>query len=356
MQLLLLTPSLGSGGGGIGAFAAALEKALHEGGHAVHPIVLPHTPRWWQRALFPLRALAAALRKRPQRTVVTHLHLAPVALLLRLLLGIPYLVVLHGIEVRPDLSALRLRALREAARLASVSRHTAARLRALPGFAATPVALLPNTYDADRFRPQDCRDARALVAWRAQLGLAPGERVLLSVTRLDPREAYKGVDRVLTALPAVTAAAGPLRYLVAGEGADRPRLERLAAELGLKRVFQPLGFVADEDLPLLYRLADAFVLPSTGEGFGIVFLEAMASGTPVLAGNRDGSVDALADGELGLLGDPLDQASIEAGILRLLRRQGPSCWFERQALSEEVRRRFGPGVFSEIANKLFAET
>jgi phosphatidyl-myo-inositol dimannoside synthase len=90
---------------------------------------------------------------------------------------------------------------------------------------------------------------------------------------------------------------------VVGDGDDRPRLEALAADLGLTERVRFVGLVGSEELPDYFRLADVFVMPSTGEGFGIVFLEAIASGIAVIGGNSDGSLDALAD---GVLGSPID--------------------------------------------------
>ena len=93
-------------------------------------------------------------------------------------------------------------------------------------------------------------------------------------------------------------------YLIVGSGDDQPRLERLAREAGVGDRVVFAGQVADAELADYFALADVFAMPSTGEGFGIVFLEAAASGLPVIGGNRDGSVDALADGRIGRLVDP----------------------------------------------------
>ena len=122
--------------------------------------------------------------------------------------------------------------------------------------------------------------------------------------RLSVHERYKGQDRVIGVLADLERSVGPLRYIIAGSGDDRPRLEQLAREHNVSHLVTFAGFVPDEEIQDHYRLADVFVMPSTGEGFGIVFLEAMACGCPVIAGNRDGSVDALAHGELGRLIDP----------------------------------------------------
>ena len=105
-------------------------------------------------------------------------------------------------------------------------------------------------------------------------------------------------------------------YLVVGDGDDRQRLEELAQTTGVAHAMQFAGHVPHRELPDYFRLADVFVMPSTGEGFGIAFLEAAASGLPVIGGNRDGSVDALADGTIGTLVDPHQQVEPCRGDLR----------------------------------------
>jgi len=96
-----------------------------------------------------------------------------------------------------------------------------------------------------------------------------------------------------------------------------------------------------------------FAMPSTGEGFGIVFLEAMACGCPVLAGNCDGSADALADGKLGELVDPVDNSAISSALGRLLRKEGPSFWYQPELLRKEMLKRFGRRVFqNRVRNEI----
>jgi glycosyltransferase involved in cell wall biosynthesis len=140
----------------------------------------------------------------------------------------------------------------------------------------------------------------------------------LTVGRLSAEERYKGQDRVIGVLADLERSAGPVHYIVAGSGDDRPRLEELARASGVSRLITFAGFVPDEEIQDHYRLADVFVMPSTGEGFGIVFLEAMACGCPVIAGNRDGSVDALAHGELGRLVDPHSSEELLQALVETL--------------------------------------
>ena len=105
------------------------------------------------------------------------------------------------------------------------------------------------------------------------------------------------------------------------------------------------GFVSDSELPEHYRLADVFALPSSGEGFGIVFLEALACGVPVLGGNADGTVDALADGELGELVDPFSTDQIASALIRSLRQEGPPWWYDGVSLRSRMLQRFGRPAF-----------
>ena len=114
-----------------------------------------------------------------------------------------------------------------------------------------------------------------------------------------------------------------------------------------------VSLISDVAMAEHYRLADVFAMPSTGEGFGIVFLEAMGSGTPVLGGNQDGSVDALDGGKLGLLVDPTSVDAIADGLIALLKRQGPDLWFEREHLAEAVKATYGREAFRQKVSELF---
>jgi phosphatidyl-myo-inositol dimannoside synthase len=163
---------------------------------------------------------------------------------------------------------------------------------------------------------------------------------LLTVARMDTREGYKGHDWVISALPHLKGPNGrQVVYLIAGNGDDRPRLERLAANLGVTQQVRFLGKVPLEALPDIYRAANLFVLPSTGEGFGIVFLEAMACGTRALGLAADGAPDALGDGELGILVD------VQADFPAALQAASQSADGNREQLYSIIQERFGQAAF-----------
>jgi phosphatidylinositol alpha-1,6-mannosyltransferase len=143
--------------------------------------------------------------------------------------------------------------------------------------------------------------------------------VLLTVGRLASTERSKGHEPIFAILPALRARFPDLVYVIAGDGDDRERLEARARELGLgQEAVRFLGYVPDDELPDLYRLADLFVMPSATEGFGIVYLEAAACGLRVLGGAGDGSNDAIQDARVGATVDPDDLdallSAIETGL------------------------------------------
>jgi glycosyltransferase involved in cell wall biosynthesis len=147
-----------------------------------------------------------------------------------------------------------------------------------------------------------------------------GRRVLLTLGRLAAEEQLKGFDEVLEILPDLTRLYPDITYLIVGEGDDRSRLERKARELkGVARVVFT-GYVSEEEKRDLYSLADVYVMPSRGEGFGIVLLEAMASGVPAIGSSQDGSREALLDGKLGLLVDPDDRNGLIDAVRSALAR------------------------------------
>jgi glycosyltransferase involved in cell wall biosynthesis len=151
----------------------------------------------------------------------------------------------------------------------------------------------------------------------ARYGLA-GKRVIMTFGRLVSQERAKGMDEVMAVMPALLRRHPDLAYLIAGDGPDRPRLEALARRLGIERQVVLAGRIDEAEKAAHYRLADVYAMPSRGEGFGIVLLEAMASGVPAIGSASDGGRDALRDGALGTLVDPADPAALDAAIERAL--------------------------------------
>ena len=264
------------------------------------------------RVGYVLRCVRAAMAGGPYDAVFCgHLHLAPLAAALARLTGARLWLQLHGIEAWQRPGALRAAAARQAARVTAVSRYTRARFLDWSGVPADRVELLPNTVD-ERFSPGPRPAALA-----RRLGVE-GCRVLLTVARIGRGDRHKGHDKVLAALARLAARRPELAYVIVGNGDDRPRLEAIAREHGIAGRVHFAGQVSDSELPDYYRLADVFVMPSTKEGFGIVFLEAAASGLPVIGGDRDGSADALADGAIGAMVDPDDAAALDRAIEQAL--------------------------------------
>jgi phosphatidyl-myo-inositol dimannoside synthase len=329
--LALVTDAFGNSGG-IAQYNRDLIKALAEIPGANRIIVLPRLgdsngaalppgvrqlKAQGNRLSYSLTALRAAAMLGPFDFVFCgHLHLAPLAGLVASALGVPLWLQLHGCESWDDIERAERWSAERARLITSVSRYTRRRFLSLAGVDPSCVRVLPNTVDGDFGR-----GAKSDVLLD-RYGLR-GKRVLLTVGRLDPNERRKGHDRVIAALPAVVTAVPNAVYLIAGHGADRTRLEALAQSFGVANNVVFAGSVAPDELPQLYRLADLFVMPSAQEGFGIVFLEAAASGLRSIGGNTDGSIDALADGAIGTAIDPNDSEALVRAIRNGLDGEGP---------------------------------
>jgi glycosyltransferase involved in cell wall biosynthesis len=248
-------------------------------------------------------------------------------------------------ELRPRLRS----ALCAADQIWCVSRYTRDRVGAEQGVPETQLGVLPNTFESDRFRPGE--KSRELLA-RYHL---PGDaKVIFTFGRLAASERYKGFDRIIAALPEIRRHVLDVYYLIGGTGDDRPRLESLARANGMADRVIFTDFIRSEELCAHYNLCDVFAMPSTGEGFGIVYLEAMACGRPVLAGNRDGSTEPLRDGAFGALVDPHDNEQIVGTLTQILqRRYAHPLMFKPERLREEIVRAFGFAPFcSKLATNL----
>jgi phosphatidylinositol alpha-1,6-mannosyltransferase len=288
---------------------------------------------------YSLSALWTAITHQPIDLVFCgHVRMAPLAAGIARVLNVPLWLQVHGIEIFwRDLSALERRSVEWATIVTAVSRHTRRRLLQRVGIEPARVKVLPNTVES-QYQPGP------KPGYLLERHAAGGKKVLLTVSRLDSVERYKGHDRVICTLPRLLEQHPDTIYLIVGDGDDRPRLEKLAVECGVAKNVQFTGSVPPEELPEYFRLADVFVMPSALEGFGIVFLEAMATGVRVIGGSQDGSRDPLCDGALGTLVDPENGQQLASAILAAL--DDPTRTGNRVT-------RFKPDLFADHLNALY---
>jgi glycosyltransferase involved in cell wall biosynthesis len=254
-----------------------------------------------------------ARARRVSLVVVDHVNVAAIAWLYRLLTGTPYWLNVYAIEVWGPLSWLRRRALLGAACIVSDCDFTRRYLETRYPELVARIVVVPDCVDVERF-------VRGAV--RGDEGTLP---VLLTVSRLAEGRS-KGHDVVLRALAVLRARGIDAAYVIAGDGPDRARLERLARDLGLADRVRFAGRVPEVDLPALYQASDAFVLVSAfqtdcapqGEGVPLVVIEAQACGKPAITSALDGSAESVIDGETGFLVDPSDEAALADALQRLL--------------------------------------
>ena len=261
-----------------------------------------------------------------------HIHLLPLAWPAARLLGVPVVLHVHGIDAwTPTDRGVANRLVSRVDRVVSVSRTTLRRLADWSGLDPERGVVVPNTIDFDGLAPGPVPDA---LLDRYALH---DNYVLMTLGRLVGKERRKGFDRVLEVLPEVAAERPDVTYLIVGKGPDQPRLEQKAERLGVRDQVVFAGYVPEDEKADHFRLADRFVMPSEGEGFGLVVLEALACGTPVIASTRDGSREAVADGDFGVLVDPHAPDEITQAILTSQDAPSPAA----------VRDRFGPAAYRE---------
>ena len=343
-MLALVTDAFG-GRGGIAQYNRDFLSALAKGevvssitvvpraarGFYLLPKKIEQTPARAGRSAYALAALREALSRPFDLVFCGHLFMAPLAALIARLKGAKLIVQTHGIEAWPRPSYSQLMAAEAADLVLCVSRYTRSAVLNWGAIVPERILVVSNTV-RDIFTPGDGS------ALRAHLGLQ-GKRVLLTVARLDSQDRYKGHERVIAVLPRLVAQGHDVAYVVVGEGYDRARLEAAALRaVGTERV-RFVGEVALQSLINFYRMADLFVMPSTGEGFGIAFLEAMACGIRSLGLDVAGTKDALADGQLGTV---VRETELAATIARLLVEPKG----DPGTLAAAVRARFGPEKFA----------
>jgi glycosyltransferase involved in cell wall biosynthesis len=281
------------------------------------------------RVRITMALLSHLLRQRPGHVFCGHVNLAPLVGMLCQPLGIPYTVMTHGKEVWEALPTLHKSSLQKATQIWTVSRYTRQVACTANNLDPSKVKLLPCAVNGHNFTP----GTKSTVLLE-RYGLT-GAKVLMTVARLWSGDIYKGVDITIQALPRIAEVFPEVKYLVIGRGDDQPRLVKLAQDFGVGDRVIFAGFIPTQELVEYYRLADAYVMPSH-EGFGIVYLEAMSCGIPVLSGDADGSAEPLQDGKLGWRVPHRDPDAVATACIEILQGDDQRChgqWLRENAIA-----------------------
>jgi phosphatidyl-myo-inositol dimannoside synthase len=276
------------------------------------------------RFRFIIATMAALWGERYDWVLIGHVNLLTMTLLartLRLFHRAPAVLIAHGIEVWSNIGSVRRFAMSGMHTILCVSRYTRQRiLEQAPRLRAGRLRIFPNAL------------AESWGAMAADTSAIPSpKRFILSVTRLEKGDRYKGIVTTIESLGMLSDES--VKYMIVGHGNDLPFLQMVAARCGVLDRVVFLSGVSDTQLINLYRTCLAFVLPSGKEGFGIVFLEAMYFGAPVIAAREKGALDVVTDHETGLLvnfGDSIalkqaiEKLSFDSGLCDQLRSAGRS--------------------------------
>lgn len=357
-SILYLVPDLFGPPGGIARYCQMICRSLLEAeilphvfslldkpsvAHDADSILsgLIYQPCYGSRKAFVARAIWAAVTKRPALILVGHPYFAPLGFCLSRLVHVPYVVFIYGIEVWTQLAPIRKWTLQHADQIISISRFTAQQAIQVNGVTPSKVRVLHNCLSPIFQQPAERPQERRKLS-------------MLTVARIHPVDQYKGHAYVIRAMVRLRDRFPNLVYDVVGDGLSRPELEKLADELGVADVVRFHGLVTEEALRCHYANADVFIMPSSGEGFGFVFLESMAHGIPAIGGNLDATPEVIVNGVTGFLVNPTSVDSIvESASLLLSNTQLREDM--GRAAAQHVNQNFGFQGFQQQLKRYLAE-
>ena len=269
-----------------------------------------------RKIAFILSSLKKGLKS--QTIILSHINLLLVAKLISILKPQRRFVLFaHGIEVWGALSKWKVAFIKANVEVWAVSQYTRQQLIEKHQLEPEKVKVLNNSLPPFLLPPNHFEKPQALID-RYQLD--SNRPILYTLSRLSSSEQYKGYDTVIKALSQLKKEGQTFTYLLAGkaDSIEKDRIEQLITDYDLTDSVQLIGYLAEDELSAHFLLSDVFIMPSTGEGFGIVFIEAAAHGCQVIGGNADGSTDALLHGQLGQLVNPNSEAEIKAAVLKAI--------------------------------------
>ncbi|HZX58689.1 MAG TPA: glycosyltransferase family 4 protein, partial [Mucilaginibacter sp.] len=251
--------------------------------------------------------------------ILTHINLALFGLVIKVLNPkCKVWLIAHGIEVWRPLTFIKKMFLkRYCDKIICVSSFTKKQMIRWHNSDPDKCVVLNNALDPFMNLPVDFSKPEYLLN---RYSLTPSDKVIFTLTRLASSEQYKGYEQVIKAVSHLKLKFPEIKYMLSGQydSAEEKRIRELIKLCEVEEQVILTGFLTEKELADYFLLADLFVLPSKKEGFGIVFIEALACGLPVICGNADGSIDAIRNGELGTAINVDDQDELEKAIIKYL--------------------------------------
>ena len=303
--------------------------------------------RHFKKIIFAINAFRQVLQFKPEFVLCGHINISFPCMLLNIIFRIPYFTVAHGVEAW-QLKGIRKLGVKYSRGILSVSRFTRSKiLSQLPDYPHRAISILHNTFDEERFNPQP-KSAYLMERWK----INPDDRIILTVARLSKREQYKGYDALILAMKEIIKEIPHAKYIIVGSGSDEDRIRGLIRDNHLEGRVILTGFIPHEEIADYYNLCDVFAMPSKAEGFGIVFLEALACGKPVIAGNKDGSSEVVSNAGLGIRVDPDNHKEIKEALVEILKKKASGKLSDGAYLRQYARDNFGFNVFKERVSEI----
>jgi glycosyltransferase involved in cell wall biosynthesis len=288
------------------------------------------------RTAFVLKALQEAAKA--DIIILSHINLTIIGLATkRINPKCKVYLVAHGIEVWRPLSFWQKKLLACIDKVICVSSFTRQQMFQLHNTPNGKCVILNNAIDPFMQLPSVFKKPGNLLN---KYNIAADNPTIFTLTRLAATEQYKGHEQVIKVISKLKEKFPTIKYILAGQYDDdeEVRIRELITANDVSQQVILTGFIEEKDLPDHFLLADVFVLPSKKEGFGIVFIEALACGLPVICGNADGSIDAIRNGELGQAIDVTDLGALEDAITTAL--QTPLTQQKRECLQKSCVKYF----------------
>jgi phosphatidylinositol alpha-1,6-mannosyltransferase len=278
-------------------------------------------------------AEAIKLGRQCDTVILSHINMAVVGLAIKLLNPkCKVMLIAHGIEVWRPVTFLKRAFLKQCDKIICVSEFTRTEVIRWHNTDPGKCVILNNAIDPFMKLPVELVKPLPLLE---RYGLTPDNDILFTLTRLANTEQYKGYDQVIRSIGKLKTKFPEIRYVLAGQydEEEKQRINNLITQHKAEGLVILSGFINEEELTDHFLMADLFILPSKKEGFGIVFIEALACGLPVICGNTDGSLDAVKHGKLGTAINPDNTDELELAVLNHLENR-PSL-AERTRLQQE---------------------